>query len=126
MDTTRLRSATVLALVGLALVGCASGTGSEADADSIVGTWQSSEENEPYLTFDDDGTFDGNDGCNGLSGRYEQEGDTVTVTFAASTLKGCPGVDAWLSKLSTVTVGDTSLEVYDASGELLGSLAREG
>ncbi|WOF22411.1 META domain-containing protein [Microbacterium betulae] len=111
--------------MGLALAGCASGAGSEDDASSVVGTWQSSEANEPYLSFDDDGTFDGNDGCNGLSGQYEQDGDTVTVTFSASTLRGCEGVDTWLSELSTIEVGDASLEIYDSSGELLGSLARD-
>ncbi|WP_324012338.1 META domain-containing protein [Microbacterium sp. JZ37] len=128
MVRKRITAAAAMMLAGFALAGCASnatsGEGVE-DVNSVVGTWQSSEENEPYLTFSEDGKFQGNDGCNGIGGRYEQDGDTVTVTFAASTLRACPGVDTWLSKVKTITVGETTLEVFDKTGEPLGSLARE-
>lgn len=128
MVRKRITVAAAMMLAGFALAGCASnatsGEGIE-DVNSVVGTWQSSEENEPYLTFLEDGKFQGNDGCNGIGGRYEQEGDTVTVTFSASTLKACPGINPWLSKVKTISVGETTLEVFDKAGEPLGSLARE-
>ncbi|QGU27600.1 META domain-containing protein [Microbacterium oryzae] len=124
MSRERIWRVGALIAAGLALAGCASNAGG-ADVASVVGKWQSSEDSEPYLTFSDDGKFRGNDGCNGMSGRYEQDGDTVSVTFVAANVRGCPGVDTWLSKLKSITVGESTLEVYDASGELLGSLARE-
>jgi heat shock protein HslJ len=124
MSTRRIWRVGALLAAGLALAGCATNAGG-AGMNSVVGKWQSSESSEPHLTFSDDGQFRGNDGCNKMSGRYEQDGDTVTVTYVAATARGCPGVDDWLRKLETLTVGESTLEVYDASGELLGSLARE-
>ncbi|MGW9113312.1 META domain-containing protein [Microbacterium sp. NPDC055683] len=114
-----------LLLTGLALTGCATSAGSSASAAALVGTWQSSEQAKPYLTFEEDGSFRGNDGCNGLSGTYDVDGDTVTLTAVASTLKGCIGVDTWLSKAVTVKVGTASLEVFDRSGDAIGSLAKD-
>jgi heat shock protein HslJ len=126
MKSSRIWTSAAVLAAGIALAGCAGQPGSEADVSTVVGTWQSSEENAPHLTFTEDGKYAGNDGCNALSGRYTQEGDTVTVTMSISTLKGCPGVDTWLSQASEITVGDTQLEVFDDSGELIGALARQG
>ena len=38
-----------------------------------------------------DGRLSGNDGCNALTGRYEVDGDQVTVSNLGHTLKGCTG-----------------------------------
>jgi len=125
MRSSRIWTAAAVLAAGIALGGCASGTGSEVDVGTVVGTWQSSEENAPHLTFTEDGKYTGNDGCNALSGRYTQEGDTVTVTMSAGTLKACQGVDTWLSNLAELTVGEDRLEVYNSSGDLIGSLTRQ-
>ncbi|WP_260406566.1 META domain-containing protein [Microbacterium sp. G2-8] len=130
---TRTRQAMTLAAVAasaLLLAGCASansagGTDGEAvDADALVGaTYASSEEGEPQLTFADDGTYTGTDGCNGLQGEYEITDDEIVLDPGISTLKACEGVDTWLRDAKTLQVDGDAMVVFDSSDAEIGTLA---
>ena len=72
----------------------------------------------------DDGTLTGTDGCNRLRGGWSADGDTVTFDQVASTRMACEGVDTWLSGLATATISGAEMTVLDASGAVLGTLAR--
>lgn len=88
----------------------------------MVGQWGGAAEYAPVLNFSDAGSFNGSDGCNTLSGEWTQERDVVTLENVATTLMACAGIDAWLSKASTVEVEGTSLRVFDAQGAEIGVL----
>ena len=44
---------------------------------------------EATLTFGNDGTITGNDGCNSIGGKYEVEGKKITFSDLTSTLMAC-------------------------------------
>lgn len=123
-----------LTCVGLLLAGaailtaCASPatSGDSTDPAAIEGVWgDSAAANAPYLEFSADGNVVGSDGCNGLNGTYEFDGDTADVKLGVSTLKGCLNVDTWLRDVASVQPEDDVLSVYDHDGESIGTLDRE-
>jgi heat shock protein HslJ len=118
--------AALSAVAALVLVGCATPQAGSAGADavSIIGTW--GDENAAYLTFLDDGSLQGSDGCNGIGGTYTESGDTITVTQGFSTLMACPGVDTWLRDIATASIDGTTLVVLDSKGSEIGTLTRAG
>ncbi|WP_180968909.1 META domain-containing protein [Microbacterium aurantiacum] len=117
----------VLALV-LALSGCATGTTGpgEAEGDIVIGTWSSAEKGEPHLTFQEDGTYTGSDGCNGLAGSYSQTDETIVLEPGLATRKACIGVDAWLFGAHTASLSEDSLIVFSKDGTEIGTLTRQG
>lgn len=114
--------ASVISLTAIALSGCTAAPGSAA------GTWGEPDANEqPWLTFEDDGTFSGNDGCNGLGGNWtlgEDDKATIDLGQMRSTLMYCEGVDTWLSLAATARLGNDVLTLIDADGNEIGELAR--
>lgn len=109
---------------GLLLTGCASNSTDSGDA-GFVGTWgDTSASSSPSLVIEEGGSFSGTDGCNSLTGQYEVSGDTIDFGSVATTLMACEGVDTWLNGLSTGKVSGDSLEISDADGNVIGSLAR--
>lgn len=65
-----------------------------ATRDALIGSWrpQRAKNDRARLTFEDDGSFRGSDGCNGVFGRWSMDGDTgaiVTTPPGAMTLIGC-------------------------------------
>lgn len=118
---TRRKSMAVLALaLGLVLAGCSSDDG----AADPGGVWGSEAEGQAHLELGDDGSLSGNDGCNGLAGDWEQNGDAVTFSDVAMTLKLCEGVDTWMTGLATATVSGDTMTVLDQAGAELGTLQR--
>lgn len=109
----------VAATAALGLAACS------AAAPSVVGTWGDAEsQGEPSLTFDEDGSYSGSDGCNRVMGSWEADGKTVDLGVMASTLMFCEGVDTWLSQGASAEIDGTTLIVLDEGGEQLGSLER--
>lgn len=123
MSAPTLRMArTAAAVVSLALGGCTGGSG--GSTTDVEGTWGSTTQSSPNLTFAPDGTVTGTDGCNRLTGSWSVDGDVVRIERLASTEMYCEGVDTWLSNASHVALEGTSLRVSDANGSRIGTLER--
>ena len=87
----------ILFMVCLVLSACSSGSKSA----SIAGTWKLTSygaANSPTpavsdvdasITFDVNGTLNGNGGCNSMSGDYKVDGNQITFGPIMSTLMGC-------------------------------------
>ena len=85
-------------LSGVILAAC-----SGAASNSLVGTWRLVSYGSPgnltpaapdvdtSITFSEDGKIEGNVGCNGFSGDYTVEGNTITFGPIVSTLMFCEG-----------------------------------
>lgn len=125
MTSTR-KSPILIALVSaVALTASLAGCSASGDApDAIAGTtWgDPTAENTPSLTFEDDGTVFGTDGCNRLNGSWTEEGDTVEFGALASTMMFCEGVDTWLGDSATAVRQDKTLILSDESGSEIGKL----
>lgn len=107
-----------VAVLGLALCACSSGSG------DVEGAWGSSEGGQPQLELNEDGTLNGTDGCNRFSGSWELEDGVISFGEVASTLMACEDVDTWLNGLSTATVDGDILRVLDVSEAEIGTLER--
>ncbi|MGW9022285.1 META domain-containing protein [Leucobacter chromiiresistens] len=132
-------AAGVAAVVGGAalLAGCASlsadGSGTDGETgDSemieqadVVGTWFSDEQGKPTLTFHESGEVSGTDGCNGIGSTYVIDGDRVRIKSFVSTMMGCPGVDDWLRGVREVQLSGDELQVFNDSGDEIGTLQRQ-
>lgn len=91
----------------------------------MIGTWSSTEKGEPHLTFREDGSYTGSDGCNRLSGTYSLTDETIVLEPGLSTRKACIGVDAWLFGAHTASVSEDALIVFSKDGTEIGTLARQ-
>lgn len=96
----------------------------DPDAD-VLGTWTSDEKGTPTLTFAEDATVTGTDGCNGISSTFRLDGDRIVVAEFATTRKACQGVDGWLGGVREVAVEGDTLIVSNAAGDEIGELARD-
>lgn len=104
-----------------ALAACGDG---DAGGSSAVGTWGSGEPGQPHLELAEDGTVSGSDGCNQLTGSWEEDGDGVTFSPFAATQMACADVDTWLSSAASASVDGDELVVQDGSGAEIGTLPR--
>ena len=134
--TRQMTAAALIAAAALLLTGCnGSGEpGDDATTSAVAqephfeGRWQADDPEDAFVVFtevdEDGGTLSGSDGCNGVMGEFFIDGDTARVERGASTLKGCPGVDTWLSGIGGVVVDGDTMTVQDSEGEELGTLTR--
>lgn len=94
--------------------------------ENLLGTWGSTDEREPHLTFDEGGTLAGSDGCNRLVGGWSLADETVSLENLAGTLMACEGVDTWLREaVSAVLLDDDELSVRNGDGDEIGTLERD-
>lgn len=91
---------------------------------SVVGNWGVDQPQQPQLTFREDGTLGGTDGCNQMAGAWEDTGTSVEVMELISTKMFCADVDTWLSRVQSLTIHNDTLHVFDAQGHELGTLQR--
>ena len=110
----------VAGLAAAALTGC-SGPASK----SFVGGWGQTGVGQPNLTITDDGSFQGTDGCNRLTGKGSVSGDVFGFGPIASTSMACSGVDTWLSQADTAKVDGSVLVVYEKGGSRIGTLPQQ-
>jgi len=89
-----------------------------------IGYWvESNSPDAPFLSIQADGRYTGNDGCNSLTGSWEQADDeTVLFIGGAMTLMACDGVDQWLSQASQGRVRAGVMTLQSADGTVLGQL----
>ncbi|WP_230009962.1 META domain-containing protein [Microbacterium sp. Bi128] len=92
---------------------------------SFAGSWGQTVKGQPNLTITDDGSFQGTDGCNRLTGKGSISGDSFDFGPIASTMMACNDVDTWLSQAHAAKVDGTVLVVYDNSGNKIGTLAKQ-
>jgi heat shock protein HslJ len=113
--------ATLIAgLATAALTGC-SGPASK----SFEGSWGQTGIGQPNLTITDDGSFQGTDGCNHLTGKGSISGDAFGFGPIASTSMACSDVDTWLSHADTAKVDGSVLVVYEKGGSKIGTLPKQ-
>lgn len=112
------------AAVGLAAVALLAGCATASGGASPVGSWGSTAPEKPNLTIESDGSYSGTDGCNRLMGTGSIDGDTIDFGDMASTMIACQGVDEWLNKAATGTVGGSTLTIYDKQGSRIGTLEK--
>lgn len=95
-------------------------------ASEVLGTWAGQAEGDaaPELTFVDDGTFSGTDGCNRLAGRWEADDAEIEFDDVAITQMACSGFTSWLDRLDTASVSGNTLTVFDDPGAEIGTLTR--
>ena len=116
------RSIVAVSTFALLLTGCAAGFSAAVDP---VGVWvESSDDDSPTLTLNEDGSLAGFDGCNQLTGGWEPTDDGVNFKQLASTRMACEDVDDWLSRAETAQVAYDTMTVLDVDGKELGTLTR--
>lgn len=92
---------------------------------NLEGTWRSPKGAE-ILELREDGTFDGFDNCNTCEGRWAPTPDGVNLEFLGGTQKGCPEGTVWLiTAVAAVPAEAGSLELRNASGDVVGTLIRQ-
>ncbi len=121
MISTRHRIGHLVA-AGIALVTLTACSGSSSP--EAAGTWGEDADGKPKLVLEKDGKLSGTDGCNQLSGSWEQDGPAVDFDGIAATMMECSDVDTWLQDLDTALIDGDTLRVSDASGKEIGSLSR--
>lgn len=101
-----------------------------ADAEDLLGRWVPAGESlptDPHVVVDDDGTWQGSDGCNGVGGRWAVGDDGRLLTVEGPmTLIGCEGaaVGSWMGSAAHAGLDGDELVLVDAHGEELGRLSR--
>lgn len=101
------------------VAGCAPAT------TQVSGTWgDTSRQSSPSLELGANGALSGTDGCNRLVGEYQATNDAIIFDQVASTMMFCEDVDTWLSGLSTATVNDKTMTIFDKNGVEIGTLTR--
>ncbi|MFF5723515.1 META domain-containing protein [[Kitasatospora] papulosa] len=79
---------------------------------SVASSLPAGTEDKAHLTFGEDGSVEGNLGCNSFHGRATVSGSTLTFGPLASTRKMCPGPEMKLERsLLGVLKGKTSYEI---------------
>jgi heat shock protein HslJ len=101
------------------VAGCAPAT------TQVSGTWgDTSQQSSPSLELGANGALAGTDGCNRLVGEYQATTDEVIFEQVASTMMFCEEIDTWLSRLSTATVNENTMTIFDKNGVEIGTLTR--
>lgn len=111
----------VLLIGSLTLAGC-----SASQPQVLQGTWSAEAPPGAFLVLEEN-TLHGNDGCNSFFGTWIAEEDQLLFEGVGKTEMFCEGVDDWLSQLNTATLiaEGTQLEIKDAAGQMLGSVAKQ-
>ncbi|KQY47795.1 META domain-containing protein [Cellulomonas sp. Root137] len=118
-----MRSLVLVTLLGAALTACADTSGASAPVEDLGGLWGTQDtEGIASLDLAADGTATGTDGCNRMTGAWEQNGTQVAFGEWATTRMACPSVDTWLSLAVKATLEGENLVFFDENGVELGTL----
>ncbi|MDY0827799.1 META domain-containing protein [Microbacterium sp. BG28] len=98
-----------------------------AASDSApLGRWEADGDDEVHLTFLQDGTFGGYDGCNAVGGGWVLSEDTVVFRDVGQTLVACAETTDRLGAMRNAVVDGDSLQLFDRDGALTNTLTRAG
>jgi heat shock protein HslJ len=100
----------------LGLVGCASAGPSDSAAPKPEGTWQAADPDTAWLTIDDSGKLEANDGCNHFTGTATVVEDEVKFKLDLSTLKACTGVTTSFHGMSSAVIDGDTMTTRDYKG----------
>jgi heat shock protein HslJ len=101
----------------LGLVGCASSDPSASAAPDPEGTWQAADPDTAWLTVDDSGKLEADDGCNHFTGTATVVDDEVKFKLDLSTLKACLGVTTSFHGLSSAVIDGETMTTRDYKGK---------
>lgn len=119
MSTSRFtRSAAVIGGVVLLVLGVA---GCGFVSMWAKGTWSDSA-GTVVLTFTQEGLITGTDGCNEVSGTWEEHGNDVTLTVTIDDANTCPEIDQWLTDPVEAAIDGNTMQVYGPNTTFLGEL----
>ena len=110
-----------LVLTATALLGLSACSGTESSLAGTTWGGVTGLEGKPSITFERDGSLSGSDGCNFLTGSWEENADTVTLDMEI-TLKYCEGVDTWLSTAEKAKLSGSELIFIGEDGKEVGKL----
>lgn len=140
MKKLRIYLISLFMLSGILLAACSGGA-----ANSVVGTWRLDSYGAPgnttpaaadvdtSIVFKEDGKIEGNVGCNGFSGDYTLDGNSITFGPIVSTLMFCEGPvgDQETTTLSVLaetvsyTLEDDTLTITSSDGSEVIVLSRK-
>ena len=115
----------VLAIMTLGFCGCkTSQKAAESKNSPLVSTqWQlesiygqpvgNTFVTQPYIIFNEDGTFTGNLGCNTFFGTYYQKKQKLTLDFSGATKKLCGEMNTENAFLKGLKAGITNFSITD-------------
>ncbi len=93
---------------------------------STLGRWTSTEFDGAFVSIADDGTFTGDDGCNGLGGSWKMadDGTSLELSEVFQTLMGCEEGTSWAAGPTTFSEQSGKLVVTGEGGTVLDTLTR--
>ncbi len=105
------------------------GNGSKVTLDAVTGRWRpiGAETKQPqaYLQLNANGTYEGNDGCNAVDGRWILEPGGFVLASAGVVFQiGCNNIDIPLYATRSMRLTDNQLRLYDVNARLLITLER--
>ena len=138
----RRRWIALTAVFGLTAACAAAQTKTPAPGRPLIGTyWKATEiagtaapaqdaKREAHLVFEAGGRYSGSDGCNGISGPYQLEGNVIKFGTGISTQKACIDIGNFdaafrgaLKSATRLTISADRLELVDATGKRLAIFA---
>jgi hypothetical protein len=96
---------------------------------ALLGRWvpAGKPQSKAFVTYDEDGSYDGSDGCNRQSGRYLVGADGIVLgTSGPSTLIGCENspLPVWITQAGRVGLRTGRLVFVAPAGKVLGEAER--
>jgi heat shock protein HslJ len=106
------------------LAGCApADQGAEAPVEDLTGVWGIQDTvGVVSLELAGDGSVSGTDGCNRVTGTWEQNGTQVAFGPWATTRMACPSVDTWVTLSVKATLEGDDLVFVDQYAVEVGTL----
>ena len=100
-----------------------------ADRAALLGRWvpTGKPQSKAFVRYDEDGSYEGSDGCNGQSGRFLVGPDGIVLaTSGPSTLIGCENspLPVWVTQAGRIGLRDGRLVFVDPAGKVLGEAER--
>ena len=118
-----VRTIVLATVLGAALTACGDASGESTPVRDVAGLWGMQDtEGIASLSLAEDGTATGTDGCNRMTGTWEQNGTQVAFGAWATTRMACQSVDTWLSRSVKATLEGENLVFADEFGVDVGTL----
>lgn len=105
----------------IALTAC-----NETNNNTPTGTWTDTANSEKtFLQLKDDGSLTGSDGCNNITGNWENKDDTIQISLLASTMMLCEDNNDWLLQTKTAKINNGNMNLEDSQQNIIGTLQKK-